>query len=514
MTQVFVSYDHDDRDRVAPLVEAFERQGWKVWWDREIPIGGTWDDVLERELDSAPCVVVVWSENSRRSSWVRSEAARAKARNTLVPVLLDPVVPPVEFERRQAANLTGWTPGASSDPFDALLQAIRQRISGEAPAQESAHRKPWLAALSCIGGLAGTAAVLWGAWRSTGWARPQLAFYLLLAALAAAALGHGTIRWLALAAQRTFSRRLAPGAALVAALFSASGAYVLATAPRALIVRFHGPAGPDDCPDGLGSATEALVTFEGAAVVPVAIRTDCLARVSVPRESLRRGEIRVDLKSQSAFVVDEPGRAYRVDAPPIRVAVHPASDVPRVEVALFSYRGSAEGRDRFEQLRGLLEETPRRVVERFGNDRRFEHLKRLEVRYVGKEVGGSTDDLLEQWRSRHALGLLWGTVLDPDSTGAFPVESDVFIGDLGGSVANGVIALETRIDPEEFRRVRDTHSAAILYALAMDARRLRLPPDVISALLSEALSIAKDLDLERSRELRERVEAAIAENGG
>jgi len=81
MNDVFVSYDHDDRDRVRPLVEAIEQRGLSVFWDRDIPPGSSWDDVLERSFDRARCVVVVWTERSRESKWVRTEAsARAKLR--------------------------------------------------------------------------------------------------------------------------------------------------------------------------------------------------------------------------------------------------------------------------------------------------------------------------------------------------------------------------------------------------------------------------------------------------
>ena len=75
MTDVFVSYAREDRERVAPLVEALEARGWSVWWDREILAGKTWDKVLGVELDRARCIVVVWSVTSIESEWVREEAA-------------------------------------------------------------------------------------------------------------------------------------------------------------------------------------------------------------------------------------------------------------------------------------------------------------------------------------------------------------------------------------------------------------------------------------------------------
>lgn len=47
MTDIFVSYATEDRDRVRPLVEVLEAEGWDVFWDREIPPGRSWDDVIQ-----------------------------------------------------------------------------------------------------------------------------------------------------------------------------------------------------------------------------------------------------------------------------------------------------------------------------------------------------------------------------------------------------------------------------------------------------------------------------------
>lgn len=36
---VFFSYDHNDRERVRPLVEEVRRNGWAVWWHTSMSIG-------------------------------------------------------------------------------------------------------------------------------------------------------------------------------------------------------------------------------------------------------------------------------------------------------------------------------------------------------------------------------------------------------------------------------------------------------------------------------------------
>ena len=72
MSDIFLSYASQDRERVKPIVEALALQGWSVWWDRKIPFGKTFDQIIEEALDAAYCVVVVWSRNSVISEWVRN----------------------------------------------------------------------------------------------------------------------------------------------------------------------------------------------------------------------------------------------------------------------------------------------------------------------------------------------------------------------------------------------------------------------------------------------------------
>ena len=64
MADVFVSYKAEDRSRVAPLVQALEQDGFSVWWDAHIGGGDRWRETILKNLESAPCVIVVWSKRS------------------------------------------------------------------------------------------------------------------------------------------------------------------------------------------------------------------------------------------------------------------------------------------------------------------------------------------------------------------------------------------------------------------------------------------------------------------
>lgn len=107
MTELFVSYASEDLDRVKPLIAALEEYGWRVWWDRELVAGPSYDEKIEEALDTARCVIVVWSQDSIKSRWVRTEANEGLEREVLVPLLIDDVRPPLAFRISQTARMIG-----------------------------------------------------------------------------------------------------------------------------------------------------------------------------------------------------------------------------------------------------------------------------------------------------------------------------------------------------------------------------------------------------------------------
>jgi len=142
MTDVFISYANEDRERARDLATALEARGWSVWWDRKIIAGQTFDQVIEHELDTAKCAVVLWSKDSVASEWVRNEAAAAANRGVLVPARIDDVKPPLEFRRKQTADLVGWDGTALHAGFQALCDGVATAadITSTAPGQRTMQR--------------------------------------------------------------------------------------------------------------------------------------------------------------------------------------------------------------------------------------------------------------------------------------------------------------------------------------------------------------------------------------
>jgi len=86
MADIFISYSMPDRGKVVMLAAYLESEGWSVWWDNKLAAGDAFRDDIARELNAARAVIVIWTQTSVRSDFVRAEAGRAKADGKLIPV--------------------------------------------------------------------------------------------------------------------------------------------------------------------------------------------------------------------------------------------------------------------------------------------------------------------------------------------------------------------------------------------------------------------------------------------
>jgi TolB-like protein len=153
MSDVFISYKAEDRRRIRPLVQCLQSEGYSVWWDERIGAGDAWRETIERELDSAACVIVVWSKRSigPEGGFVREEASRAQRRGVYVPVLIDAVDPPLGFGEKQATSLRGWTGDCADARYGAVHAAVA-RLAGNGSTQGTAPAAPVSRRAALIGG--------------------------------------------------------------------------------------------------------------------------------------------------------------------------------------------------------------------------------------------------------------------------------------------------------------------------------------------------------------------------
>jgi len=129
MAGIFLSYAHEDHQRVAKIAPVLEEAGHSVWWDRRIHAGSRFSAEIDRALKSADLVVVLWSRASVESAWVHDEAAAGRDTGRLVPVLIDRVELPLGFRQYQTIDLSRGLRSARA--MRPLLEGIRSKLSNE-----------------------------------------------------------------------------------------------------------------------------------------------------------------------------------------------------------------------------------------------------------------------------------------------------------------------------------------------------------------------------------------------
>lgn len=141
MASVFLSYDHEDAERAGPIASALEKAGHSVWWDRQIHGGAQFNAEIERAVEEADAVVVLWSPRSIQSAWVRDEAAEGRDQGKLVPITLEGAKPPMGFRQFQTIDLSGWKGRKPPPKIPELLHAI-EKIAGGTGASPPATPAP------------------------------------------------------------------------------------------------------------------------------------------------------------------------------------------------------------------------------------------------------------------------------------------------------------------------------------------------------------------------------------
>lgn len=145
MADLFISYAREDRDTAQSLALALEQAGLTVWWDRRIAGGSDFTRVIAESLAGARLVLVLWSEISVQSSFVRDESSRARDAGKLLPVRIEEVQLPLGFGQIHTLDLLDWD-GDTDDPaWQALLAEIRHLLEGgpRPPPVKIARRRPW-----------------------------------------------------------------------------------------------------------------------------------------------------------------------------------------------------------------------------------------------------------------------------------------------------------------------------------------------------------------------------------
>jgi len=143
MADIFLSYSTDDHAKTKSLAEALMREGWDVFWDRNIPVGKSWDTVLDEELPKAKAITSLWSPSSVKSDWVRTESHYGHKNKKLLPAMIKESEVPIAFSLIQYADLSTWNGNATShEGFQKLVTALKLTAGDPSGRKPVAPRAP------------------------------------------------------------------------------------------------------------------------------------------------------------------------------------------------------------------------------------------------------------------------------------------------------------------------------------------------------------------------------------
>lgn len=130
MTDIFLSYAREDKERAKKIAKMFELQGWSVWWDVRIPTGKKYRNVITENLLKSKCVVVLWSNTSVNKDWVIDEAREGKSLDKLFPIFIDngDLKAPMGLREVQAIFLDKWDGTETFPAFQDLISDLKKYI--------------------------------------------------------------------------------------------------------------------------------------------------------------------------------------------------------------------------------------------------------------------------------------------------------------------------------------------------------------------------------------------------
>jgi len=130
-TDIFLSYASKDASKASELSRILESQGWSVWWDRELNPGEDFELEIDQALAASKVVIVLWSEQSITSDWVRNEAKDAKETHKLVPVILDNCRIPLSFRSLNTIDLQAWPDKKCLHELKQLQVALTKKLNNK-----------------------------------------------------------------------------------------------------------------------------------------------------------------------------------------------------------------------------------------------------------------------------------------------------------------------------------------------------------------------------------------------
>ena len=139
MANLFISYARPTLTQARLITESLRAAGHKVWIDEDLLAHRSFVEAIEEHLDAADAAIVVWSPDAVRSSWVRSEASRARQAGKLVQVRLERCALPMPFDQIHYVDLSSWSGDPEAPVWRSVLASVAAVTGAHRPGP---HFKP------------------------------------------------------------------------------------------------------------------------------------------------------------------------------------------------------------------------------------------------------------------------------------------------------------------------------------------------------------------------------------
>jgi TIR domain len=133
MADIFISYDHQDRESVAEISRALADLDVSVWSDQKLRAGEEWMPKIEKELNEAKVIVLCVSPSFLASDWAQFEIGVALSRSRdsevrVIPLILRESDVPYALNRYQYLDARKL----SADQVAAAIQEVVQASRDDA----------------------------------------------------------------------------------------------------------------------------------------------------------------------------------------------------------------------------------------------------------------------------------------------------------------------------------------------------------------------------------------------
>lgn len=128
MSEVFISYKQEERERMRPIAAGLRALKVEVWFDERLSPDRPFTEEIENVANTCGAQLVCWSPAAVKSEWVRGEAEVGRQRGTLVQAMIEPCTLSPPFNVIHAENISDWTGAPEHGGWQKILDTVGRKI--------------------------------------------------------------------------------------------------------------------------------------------------------------------------------------------------------------------------------------------------------------------------------------------------------------------------------------------------------------------------------------------------